>query len=31
LIYQDAAGHWRGFIGYDPKAASAIRADLGVS
>ena len=30
LIYQTADGRWRAFIGYDPKAAAAIRADLGV-
>jgi len=31
LIYQTADGRWRAFIGYDPKAAAAIRADLGIS
>ena len=31
LIWRTRDGRWRTFIGYDPKAAAAIRHDLGVS
>ncbi len=31
LIWQGSDGRWRAYIGYDPKAADRIRADLGAA